>query len=158
MHEFPVPVTICMLSWSVSNFRCPGLTLGKVASRWASWLLFLFLLHSVLFFSIHHHPREAGFNFSLLSYSGFLFGCFPLVLQKKKKQTKKKPTNPTEPYFFFSKIAPRRYSSNPATSPETRRSGVLFYISIVFPMVSGSGRKANLDISIRLLEAILHCL
>ena len=152
MHEMLVPVTICMLSWSVSNFRCPGLTLGEVVSHWASWLLLLFLLHSVLFFSIHHHPREAGFNFSLHFYSGFLFGCFPFILQKQtNKQT-------TEPYFLFSKLAPRRCSSNPATSPEIRWSGILFYISVVFPMVSGSGRKANLDISIRLLEAILHCL
>lgn len=91
MHELLVPVTICILSWSVSNFRCPGLTLGEAASHWASCLLFLFLLPSVLFFSIHHHPREAGFDFSLLFYSGFLFGCVPFILQKKKTPKQKNP-------------------------------------------------------------------
>lgn len=58
-----------MLSWSVSNFRCPGLTIGEVASNQASNFASLLIL-------CYSSPCDAGFTFFLLSYSGFPFGFF----------------------------------------------------------------------------------
>lgn len=74
-----------------------------------------------------HSPSPSWGWFWFLS--AFLFWlpfwmCSFHPAKKKTQKTNKK--NPTEPYFLFSKLAPRRCSSNPATSPETRWSGILF--------------------------------
>lgn len=100
--DLRIPLKTCMLTWNVSNFRCPGLTRGELASNQASWYCF-----SCLLILCYLSPHDAGFGFFLLSYSGFPFGIF---------------SHPTKnPYFLSSKLASRRCSSNPASSSEARR-------------------------------------
>lgn len=78
----------------------------------ASWYYFSSFFLTVDYF-FPFNPHDLGFNFSLLSDSGFTFGYFSSILQNL--------------YFLSSKLAHIRFL-NPTTSPETRRPACIYSI------------------------------
>lgn len=82
LRELLMPVKSHMLSCSVGNLSCPGLTLGNIAGSQDSWYLlssFLFLCY----FSLFTITLMMLVLISLLPYSGFPFGFFSSILPKK---------------------------------------------------------------------------